>query len=273
MSTLSASMFRLALILLVLPLGTGLAFAQPPPPVWHNPVLAWAGGTGYKADGVQPDLACVGYRFVFRVKYKHQDKIPPVSVKVAIKGPAGYALAGSPFTMTSNGTTNWTTGVIYTRGVNLNAQGNYSYRFIADDGLKTVSLPASGFKSGPTAASPPVLDFVGDAGYTTDAVGPDTGPAGSTFTFRIKYSHADNIAPTSMVLCVWGPSGAEITGSPFLLNKGGTSTDYKAGVVYWRRVVLRTPGIYHYRFAASDGTRSVTFPGTRLKGPTVTAAP
>ena len=273
MSTLSSSMFRLALILLELPLGTGLASAQPPPPVWHNPVLAWAGGKGYKADGVQPDLARVGYRFVFRARYKHQDKIPPVSVKVAIKGPAGYALAGCPFTMTSNGTTNWTTGAIYTRGVNLNARGNYSYRFIADDGVKKASLPVGGFKSGPTAASPPVLAFVGNPGDTTDGVGPDTGPAGRAFTFRIKYSHADNIAPTSMVLRVWGPSGAEITGSPFLLNKGGASTDYKAGVVYWRGVVLRTPGIYHYRFAASDGIRSVTFPDARLKGPTVTAAP
>ena len=169
----SGLLLRLALLALFTATAAGVALAQPPPPVWHSPSLAWAGLNGYASDGVEPGVSRPGVLYAFKVKYLHPDRTPPLSVKVGIRNSAGAPIPGSPFTMTSDGTTTWTTGVIYTHAVKLNQRGLFSYRFTADDGLKTASLPASGFKSGPVVDAVPTLKFLGTTGYTTDAVEPN----------------------------------------------------------------------------------------------------
>ena len=269
----SGLLLRLALLALFTATAAGVALAQPPPPVWHSPSLAWAGLNGYASDGVEPGVSRPGVLYAFKVKYLHPDRTPPLSVKVGIRNSAGAPIPGSPFTMTSDGTTTWTTGVIYTHAMKLNQRGLFSYRFTADDGLTTASLPASGFKSGPVVDAVPTLKFLGTTGYTTDAVEPNSGPPGTRFVFRVNYSHANGAAPTSIVLRLWGPDGKVYSGSPFALTATAGTPNYVTGWVYSRSIVLSTVGVYSYQFVVSDGLRTTTFPAARKSGPTVAAAP
>ena len=272
MNASSRLITRTAFLLALIVLTASVALAQPPPPpVWHAPTLTWAGGAGYVSDGLNPDIAKPGYQFVFKVKYKHQDNMPARSVQVVVRGPNGQPIAGSPFAMTSDGTTAWILGVVFSKSVKLTVRGTYSYRFAAGDGLKQANLPATGFRSGPVVDSAPALSYAGVTGYLADGVEPNNGPAGTTFIFRVKYTQADNAAPTLLVVHVWGPDGKEITGSPFSLQTGVTSPNYAAGVVFGRGVILRTVGLYSYQFEASDGLRPATFPATKLAGPRIGA--
>lgn len=273
MKTPSPWLVRIALLLLLLALAAGAALAQapPPPPVWHSPTLAWAGLTGFATDGVEPGVARTGVLFTFKVKYKHPDGISPLAVKVGIRNGNGVPIPGSPFTMTSSGSTSWVTGVVYSFSVKLIQRGVFSYMFTADDGLKKVTLPATGFKSGPVVDAVPVLSFVGSPSYTTDGVYPDSALPGTRFVFRIRYSQANGAAPTSLVLRLWNPNGTEHPKSPLTMNAAVTKPYYAKGVNYNCSLVLNTIGVYSYQFTVSDGLRTTVFPVKRLAGPTVSA--
>jgi hypothetical protein len=173
--------------------------------------------------------------------------------------------------MTSDGTTTWTTGVVYSVAVKLSARGQYLYRLTATDSAGgAASLPASAPGNGPIVDSVPVLSYPGTAGYTADGVNPDTLASGATAHFQVKYTHPDGGPPTAVVLHVWGPSGAEIAGSPFLMTLMTALPNYKTGVLFAQNVPLTAVGVYFYQFGADDGFRSVTLPAAPLVGPTVT---
>jgi hypothetical protein len=76
-------------------------------------------------------------------------------VDLLLTAPNGTAVAGSPFSMTSDGTTHWISGVVFSKQLTLSAAGTYKYSFTASDGPNKIAWPASK-KSGPIvgAASP-----------------------------------------------------------------------------------------------------------------------
>ena len=116
------------------------------------PALAWVGGTGYTADGVEPDSALKGSTFTFRVRYSHAGGKAPAWVRLRLWDPSGTQRSGSPLTMTSDGATTFETGVIYTVRVPLSQAGLWSYRFETSQDSVQTSLPATGTQPGTPGA-------------------------------------------------------------------------------------------------------------------------
>jgi hypothetical protein len=251
-------------------LGVMVVRAQPPPPVWKPPILAWAGTTGYVSKGVAPTPAKPGTPFIFKVKYRHPDATAPVYVKVSVWNPAGVAVNGSPFLMTSDGTTNWVSGVIFSKTLPLSKVGTYTYRFSASDGGAVVQWPATARASGPLVNTPPLLAWAGTAGYKSKGVVPTSGTPGTTFSFQAKYIDPDGPAQ-AVSLSVWNAGGTEIAGSPFAMAKTGTVYNWATGVIYAVTIPLTTAGTYTYRFSAGDGYAFAYLPSAtgKLSGPTV----
>lgn len=115
------------------------------------------------------------------------------------------------------------------------------------------------------------LSWTGETGYTNDALNPDSGIKGATYSFRIKYTDTDNSGPNE-----WGggtqgypklhikKAGIEISGSPFKMGfvtfvdpsynngqQGGV--DYIGGAIYSYATTLSTPGTdYSYFIEVYD---------------------
>lgn len=236
--------------------------------------LNWVGTTGYVTDGVHPDTGAAGATFTFKVRYANPNNVAPSWVRVSVFGPDGNHIAGSPFTMDSDGTTTWPTGVTYTRAVTLSTRGTYSYLFTSLAGSASLRLPATTRKSGPVVNRVPTLAWLGTSGYETDGVQPDRDGLGATFTFQVQYTDADGDPATSVQVRVWQPNGQELPGSPFALTAAGGTPNWTAGVVFSKALSLSTPGAYSYAFTGSDGLATVNRPASgKLSGPTVDRAP
>jgi hypothetical protein len=110
--------------------------------------LAWAGSTGYTADGVQPDSGALGTTFTFAVKYTNFDSVAPSYVRLYLFQPDGNAYPGGPFEMTHTAST-WKTGVICRKALPLSEIGRWSYYFQASAGGATVRWPATTKQAGP----------------------------------------------------------------------------------------------------------------------------
>ena len=249
----------------------------PGPAVDGVPTLSLAGTTGYTTGGVAPTTGPAGTSFRFEIKYTDAQGIKPTSLVAHVWGPNGQEISGSPFSLSALVVSpSYTAGAIFWKGVTLTTVGKYSYSFAASDGIRTVPYPATGKLTGPTvtaktAAAASVLSYAGTAGYATGGVAPTVAREGNFFRFEIKYTNADGVAPSSVMVHVWGPNGKEIDGSPFAMVPSGSSPDYAQGAVFWREVHLTLVGAYSYSFAASAGGVTVTDPATgKLTGPTAT---
>jgi len=117
----------------------------------------------------------------------------------------------------------------------------------------------------PNAA--PVLDWAAIGGYGNDGVDPETGASTTTFGFMVKYTDADNDAPSGVFLFI-EKSGSPYTVYSFLLGTGqdiygwvNTVGDYVSGVYYVKYTTLTVGNDYTYKFSASD-SNSATATGT-----------
>jgi hypothetical protein len=121
--------------------------------------------------------------------------------------------------------------------------------------------------------SPPIsLAWAGTTGYTTDGVEPNGGPAGTSFTFKVKYSHFNGTAATYVRLYLFEPGGTAVSGSPFSMTAGGDT--WKAGVIFTKAVTLSAHGRFAYYFQASAGGLTTRLPASARKdGPLVNANP
>jgi len=102
---------------------------------------------------------------------------------------------------------------------------------------------------------PPILDWAGSSGYTTDGVEPDGGNAGTKFTFRVKYEDLNDHAPAPGYPRLYIlKGGKQIQGSPFVMSaEESTDTIYSDGKIYTYPIELSEPGNdYAYRFWARD---------------------
>jgi hypothetical protein len=108
----------------------------------------------------------------------------------------------------------------------------------------------------------PVLAWTGEANYTSDGIDPDTASSGTTFTFRVDYTDANNNAP--VLIQVWineDNNGAYSAGEKFTMTEvDGGDTDYTDGKLYTlsRALTYEGGGTLNHRFYASDGSSEAT---------------
>jgi len=119
---------------------------------------------------------------------------------------------------------------------------------------------------------PPVLAWVGETGYESDGLDPETGSAGADFTWKIEYSDPDSDAPYGVYLHVL-EDGTELGDSPYdMMSEGGD--DWSAGVVFAKMLNLPKGNDYTYYFSAADEHGAQTsYPATPLAGPQVNNSP
>ncbi|MCL7488217.1 MAG: hypothetical protein M8357_08615 [Desulfobulbaceae bacterium] len=107
----------------------------------------------------------------------------------------------------------------------------------------------------------PQLSWTGGPDYNTDGVHPDSASCGSSYEFRVKYTEADNEAPT--VIQVWidlnNDGDYDDAGEKMAMDPAGDGDgDYSNGEHFTRTMDLEYgydgDGSLSYRFYASDGT-------------------
>ena len=225
------------------------------------PTLAWVGSGNYISDGVHPDSGTSGTSFEFRVTYTDANNDQPKAIQVWVdKNDGGdYLDAGEKFTMNEldPGDTVCSDGKVYYRTVPLTKAGDgvLNYRFYASDGQVATGTP-TGNKTLTVSNNIPALAWTGEAGYTTDGVNPNVDIAGSSFTFRVKYTDADNEAPP--VKQVWvdaDNSGVYDAGEKYDMTEvDAGDTTFTDGKLYTKSLTLNTSGTIKYKFVFNDGT-------------------
>lgn len=112
------------------------------------------------------------------------------------------------------------------------------------------------FNSG--LAKAPVLLWTGEAGYVSDGVNPDNGSAGTNFTFRVKYTDANNNAPLKIQVWVDKNDDGSYDNATemFDMSPAYSDTNYTAGKIYTATLQLAKAGDNQlkFRFYAQDNT-------------------
>lgn len=120
----------------------------------------------------------------------------------------------------------------------------------------------------------PTLTWSGEPNYTHDGLNPENGAMGASYTFRVKYTDADNNPPMQgypklHVL----RNGVDFTSfSPIVMFPVDATTPYTSGRVYTCNYRLPRGSDYSYYFEAFDwaGNEAVGAATSPLGGPTVT---
>ena len=227
------------------------------------PTLSWTGEPDYISDGVHPDSGNSGQSFAFRVDYTDADNDAPVLMQVWVDEDANgvYGATEKHDMAVDGGDGDYTNGERYALSLVLNATGGgtLQYRFYASDGSDDATGPPTADKTVGVMNNVPLLEWTGEANYITDGVDPESGPGGTDFTFRVKYSDADGTAPATIQ--VWidtDDSGTYESGEKTDLTIVGIGDDYVGGEIFTETIMLAHvgDGTLNYRFYATDGVDS-----------------
>ncbi len=121
----------------------------------------------------------------------------------------------------------------------------------------------------------PLIEWVGNTGYTSDGLEPESGDASTVFTYKVKYKHLIGFFPMGGYPRVHIlKSGKEISGSPFVMNPmGGDPSD---GAIYYYSIKLPSGIDYSYYFDAKSeiglqavATSIIPTPTAPLRAPVV----
>ncbi|MEW6382130.1 MAG: hypothetical protein AB1611_21350 [bacterium] len=176
------------------------------------PVLSWTGETNYQNGGVNPASGPAGTSFEFRVKYQNTSGSRPQKFQVWIDQDDDgiyYINPASPIKdkiidMEELGN-NYLQGVIYKATTPVEyvgtGDGRINYRFVFSDGTNEATGEPTKSHQVLLGNSPPALEWMTTAGYESDGVSPDTAPAGTAFTFKVRYRDLENESPA--VTEVW----------------------------------------------------------------------
>lgn len=228
----------------------------------NNPTLAWTGETNYTSDGLDPEIGYSTYTYTYRVKYTDTDNDTPASEypKVYIKK-GGINISGSPFTMSavdSNDIT-YSDGKFYTYSTTLSTGTDYTYYFEAFDvwNASATGTPNNEIDSPDVSTlinNSPTLSWTGETNYISDGLQPESGPLLTIFTYRVKYTDADNDASKSGYPKLYvKKSGINISSSPFTMSEvDATDTNYTDGKQWTYSTKLSTGTDYTYYFEAYD---------------------
>jgi len=100
------------------------------------------------------------------------------------------------------------------------------------------------------------------------------GVPGTTFTFRVKYSDADDDYAAWVRLKLWN-GATQVPGSPFIMINESGSAAWQTGVIFTLTMPLANRGLYRYSFQTSDRRWLNSLPagGVRRLGPKVDTSP
>ncbi|PKN01541.1 MAG: hypothetical protein CVU77_04435 [Elusimicrobia bacterium HGW-Elusimicrobia-1] len=122
---------------------------------------------------------------------------------------------------------------------------------------------------------PPTLSWTGETNYVSDGLHLETGDTSTTFTYRVKYTDADNDAPLSGYPKVYiKRGGVNISGSPFTMT-ASDSNAYSSGRGYTYSTTVSTGTDYTYYFEAYDVWNSSANgnPTAAIAAPVINVAP
>ncbi|OGR01507.1 MAG: hypothetical protein A2511_02610 [Deltaproteobacteria bacterium RIFOXYD12_FULL_50_9] len=236
----------------------------------NAPTLSWTAEANYTNDGVDPNLGTDGGNYIFRVNYADSNNNAPSSIQVWIdKNDDGdYLDASEKIDMTAvdGGDTTYTDGKLYTKteALSYSGDGALHYHFYAADGYEAATGTPTANKT-VIVNTTPTLAWLGSGNYTADGVDPNSAASGANFDFRVKYTDANNDAPTAIQVWVdknddgdYLDSGEKLTMTQ--LDSG--DTDYTDGKVYKKVEALSYAGNgdLNYRFYASDGSTATGDP-------------
>jgi hypothetical protein len=251
------------------------------PVVSSMPVISWLGTeyVGYEYDGLEPHSGAAKTNFVFKVRYADIDGDAPdvnsprlhlfVGGEDITPRKAGYVMK-----QVTSVDKDYKKGVIYSVNVSLTNNGEYSYKFMAED---SYGVPAGGVAGemlmGPTVMGRNIGPTLSWPTSKTSGVVPVIGDPEQIFVFEVMYKDLNNDAPYDGYPVVKIRKNNELTTAEYPMMAVGTGT-YAEGMLY-RAEIRLAPGIYYHSFSAKDsyGLISTGVPHSMKKGPYVAYAP
>ncbi|MBM3473191.1 MAG: hypothetical protein FJX75_07995 [Armatimonadetes bacterium] len=219
-----------------------------------SPGLAWANTTYYTADGVHPsDGDPDSTPFTFKVKYIDAGGGAPLAAQCIIRrlecgasgGVAWVKYKNLPMALESGTVAN---GAVYSVSTTLaNEVLKYRFVFKSAAGAVVPGSPAS-YLQGPLITGRAHLCWTGKAGFKTDGVEPNSGPAGK-FLFQVLFTDSWGTAPSTANLVVQR-NGAAYATKAMTPEAGGS---YRTGKVYRTSLFIVKSGTYTYRFLFDEG--------------------
>ncbi len=191
---------------------------------------------------VTPSSGIEGSSFTFKVTYQDPENVAPTTKNVVIDGVA-HTMMTTDSTYSDGSLFNFTTSAL--------ATGTHSFYFEFSDGMNVATTTVIG---GPTVYenTPPSL--------SNGLVSPSSGVAGTSFTYSVMYTDAENGAPAVKRAYIDGVAH-EMTSA---------DATYSDGAIFQVSKVLNA-GTHQYYFVFSDGKTTVRLPAAgNFTGPTVT---
>ncbi|MGA1869236.1 MAG: carboxypeptidase regulatory-like domain-containing protein [bacterium] len=246
--------------------------------VGTTPNLGWWGETGFENDGVHPNLidGLNGF-FKFKINYKDPDNQAPLFSQLWIDtNNNGLYDSSERYAMVPSSTqstfTEWRSYyyIIWISAIDESKANTFHYRFYFNDGanmaqnVDTVALPVVHVDNNDPyikvniEKSKPELSWVGEEGFESDGVDPDTVQAGGPATFRVQYASSEGMAPQDKH--VWidldGDAAFEPDEKYSMFREGDVNEDpnYRLGVIYGVQMPIFYNGTQNlkYKFHFSD---------------------
>ncbi|MCK4644081.1 T9SS type A sorting domain-containing protein [bacterium] len=204
----------------------------------YAPVLAWSGGGGYTADGVEPNNGDTGDTFTFIVKYTDDNNNAPTLAQVWIDiNDSGVFEGGEKFNMINFIASDYFKGGVaysYATAINFSGDGALNYRFAFSDGRNAANgVPTSDSTVTVTPVGP-YLSWLGTGNYISDGIDPQVGHSGTLFTFSVKFTESSNTFPdTYQVWIDLNDSSVYDNDEKFnMIENDGGDTDLTDGKLY-----------------------------------------
>ncbi|MHA1282445.1 MAG: choice-of-anchor X domain-containing protein [Promethearchaeota archaeon] len=177
--------------------------------------------------------------FNFSVNYVDLDNDPPAYINVIINGSIYSMVKVNPLD------TDYTDGCLYYYNTTLDFIGDFTFYFIASDGLYEDT--DGNYMGSVIQLTPPTLQ--------NGQVSPTLGEKGVTlFNFTVLYTDLDNLAPVFVRLTLDGNNYSMVKVNPL-------DMDYTDGCLYYFNTTINTLGTHEYNFTAFNKAHFV-FDGT-----------
>lgn len=178
------------------------------------------------SSGLSKNTVVYGQTVTYTATYTSPTNTPPTLAEVDIDG--------IPYSMTSDGTSNYTRGVRYTYSTTSLSVGEHYYRVRFDDSPDGSDLIAQEGSSSPDVT--PIT-------LTQSLVNPTSGSSSTPFTFQTTYLDTSNEAPTQALLYVDEKQSYQMT---------YVSGSYNTGAIYQVTLTNLSVGSHTFFFVFSD---------------------
>jgi phospholipase C len=177
-------------------------------------------------SGVSNNTVVYGQTVTYTATYTSPSNTPPTLTEVDIDG--------IPYTMTSDGSTNYSHGVKYTYSTNSLSVGEHYFRVRFDDSNDGSDLLAQEGSSSPD---------VTPISLTQSSVSPTSGNSSTAFTFQTTYLDTSNEAPAQALLYLDGKQSYQMA---------YVSGSYNTGAIYQVTLTNLSVGNHSFFFVFSD---------------------